>query len=175
MDLGIAGLNLTDRHLSALPVRGVAAVALRLALRVVPIYVNWAQSGEKIQQIEDVLNHTTAVLHGRDEPDSLLGSAEIAYRLAAAAAANSRTQPSELSRRAALAGMIIHTVVDALADIDDDRQATVINVVLAIRASGRLEDKPLMENIRRDLVQLQDSAEERGQMHWTEREPFGPL
>lgn len=175
MDIGITGLNLTDRDLARLPVRGVAAVALRLAIRVAPIYASWSASDEKIQQMQDVLSHSTAVLHGQDDPDSLLGSAEVAYRLAAAAAADSRTRGSEQSQRAAVAGMIIHTVVDAMADIDDDRQATVINVVLAIRAASRLQDAILIENIRGDLIQLQALAEKRGQMNWTEFEPFGKL
>ncbi|MEZ6056980.1 MAG: hypothetical protein R3C01_09780 [Planctomycetaceae bacterium] len=158
-------LTVTTNELERFPIRGVAAVCLRAAMRV--------RSAMHSNCDED-LDVANRVLQGTERCDVLYDRAESLYRLASIAVAEYRSTRRDEFRRLALAGAIIHSAVDCIADLDHDHQAALTNGMLSLRSCGKFNDELLSLAITRDLRHAEYRLhKEPGQSDLLQK--FGPL
>lgn len=167
--------ELTESQLESYPLCGVVFVAIRAAQRVLPIYSIWRESPGDNKLLREALDHSAEVIRGIRSPSTLIIHAETAYRLAAAAASEFRRHQSPPAGRAAVAGSIIHSALDALADLDADARASLVNSMLALRSVGKLQDEILSNAVLQDLRCLESVSTSRREMQTAGLDPFERL
>ncbi len=143
--------NLLNDEIKSLPARGLAVVAVRAAKRVQPILASWLDSQYEIKSIEQSIEIALSVLQNRAQPDDALAAAEIAHRLAALAAVDFRVSKSDTARSASCAGVVIHSAIDAVADLETDTQAVICNVMQSAQSTHRLNEPRLIRAMCQDF------------------------
>ncbi len=122
----------------------------------------------------ETLGLASIVLQGGETCRMLYVRAEALYQTAARAAAEYRVTRRESDGRAALAGAIIHSAVDCIADMDDDQTAALANGMLALRSCGKLNDAVLSLEVINDIRDLGASISD-AKCLGNPLQVFGPL
>jgi hypothetical protein len=140
-------------------------------MRVLPIYASWSTSPSDCENLQDALSQSDRKLRGEAPHRSLDELAETAYRIAALAATEFRKSGAELAGRATIAGSIIHSAIDAIADLGSDDAAVLANSMLALRGCAKLKEPELAHAVIQDLqTALQNTEIDDGLVS-----DFGPL
>ena len=141
-------LTVTVDDLRILPIREVAAICLRAAMRVQPL----ADS-----DCDEPFELAIKVLVGAESGTTLYEPVEILYQHAARAAAKSRASKFEDIGRIANAGAVIHSAIDCIADMHRDEQAALTNGMLALRSCSKLDDAVLSREVMQDFARLKSN------------------
>jgi len=129
----------------------IAAICLRAALRVRPLMPSL--------KVEDcaILGNAIAcarfVLLEEEDTSRLMTLSENVYQIAATNAVRFRNDPSMVNERCSIAGVIIHSAIDCVADFETDERAARANAMLTLRSCGKLSVSSIECAVIADLQQ----------------------
>lgn len=101
--------------------------------------------------LSEAMECARVVLIREENAGRLLSLSEKIYRLAASNAVRFRNDPSVENSRQSVAGVIIHSAIDCIADLDTDERAARTNAMLTLRSCGKLSDSDIENAVINDL------------------------